>query len=117
MKNKRVAAFVIVWALSVAVISATATATITDVVCRDRFDDPLPAERWSFGYDLQAVTLTIPIYATGRELYGPEAPHFVWITGTEDSLSVLTVTQNVVNQTGGPLTSYSLVIGNTVGNY
>ena len=93
-----------------------ARATITDVGCSDLLDNPLPAEVWNFDYDLQVVTITVPIYDIGRPSF-PNPSNFVWVGGLQDSQSVLTVTENIINETGVPLTGYNLYLNNTVGTY
>lgn len=95
----------------IALCGSVAQGTITGVVCLDNFREPLPAEAWSFDYDLQAVTLTVSIYDAGRDLSGPAPPHFFWVEGTQDAPSILTVIENFVNETGVSLVGYNLSLG------
>ncbi len=117
MTSKRVAVFLAAYAFSIVLFGRPAEATITSIVCGDSVDDPYPAELWSFDYDLQVLTLTLSFNDIHVEPHYSSPPHFLRVGGTIDSQSVFNVTESILNETGVPLTGYSLYLGNTPGTW
>lgn len=117
MKSERASVALVACALPIFLLGSPTKAAITLIACRDYLHENLPPEAWTMDYDLQILTLTIPVHNTGFHPPDTPPPYFVRAYGTQDSQSVLTVVENITNNTGVPLTGCIIELSSTAGTY